>query len=191
MAPKSLRKKSSKRSSNSKPPSSHDNSMALSAPSFYSNYRIVPLLISAVMFVFVLITLTISSKMSNVIGSDPNIDRIYSIEVVNEFPHDPSAFTQGLLYAENDTLFESTGLNGHSSVRRVALGTGKVEAIHRMSWSYFGEGLTLLGDRLRCSILKCKTVGDWQLTGKFYLEVMELRPCITWTLRHSKLSRSI
>ncbi|KAL2542090.1 Glutaminyl-peptide cyclotransferase [Abeliophyllum distichum] len=55
---------------------------------------------------------------------------------------------QGLLYAGNDTLFESTGLKGHSSVRKVALRTGKVEDIHKMQNSYFGEGLTLIGERL-------------------------------------------
>lgn len=73
---------------------------------------------------------------------------INSIDVVNEFPHDPAAFTQGLLYAGNDTLFESTGLHGQSSVRKVALHTGKVEALHQMADSEFGEGLTLLGKRL-------------------------------------------
>ncbi|KAI3458098.1 hypothetical protein Pfo_014761 [Paulownia fortunei] len=148
MAIKSLRKKSNKRSSNSNPTNPHNNSMAPSAPSFLSNYRMIPLLISAVVFVCVLILLSVSSNMHSALGSDPNIDRIYSVKVVNEFPHDPNAFTQGLLYAGNDTLFESTGLNGYSSVRRVALGTGKVEAIHRMQNSYFGEGLTLFGDRL-------------------------------------------
>ncbi|KAK4743595.1 hypothetical protein SAY87_009907 [Trapa incisa] len=85
---------------------------------------------------------------SRKIAVDHSSRPLYSIEVVNEFPHDPRAFTQGLLYAENDTLFESTGLNGQSSVRKVALRTGKVEVLHKMDSSYFGEGLTLLGDRL-------------------------------------------
>ncbi|KAG5012842.1 hypothetical protein AAZX31_09G120500 [Glycine max] len=71
-----------------------------------------------------------------------------TITVVNEFPHDPQAFTQGLLYTGNDTLFESTGLYGESSVRKVALCTGKVDIIHKMDDSYFGEGLTLLNSRL-------------------------------------------
>ncbi|PWA95244.1 glutamine cyclotransferase, WD40/YVTN repeat-like-containing domain protein [Artemisia annua] len=91
-------------------------------------------------------------------------DRVYSIQVVNEFSHDPSAFTQfwpslsessfdyalteGLLYEGNNTLFESTGLNGHSSVRKVNLQTAEIEALHKMNDSEFGEGLTLLGDRL-------------------------------------------
>ncbi|XP_010433596.1 PREDICTED: glutaminyl-peptide cyclotransferase-like [Camelina sativa] len=74
--------------------------------------------------------------------------RIHEIEVVAEFPHDPDAFTQGLLYAGNDTLFESTGLYGKSSLRKVSLRTGKVEVLEKMKDSYFGEGLTLLGERL-------------------------------------------
>ncbi|KAK4279335.1 hypothetical protein QN277_011132 [Acacia crassicarpa] len=68
--------------------------------------------------------------------------------VVNEFPHDSDAFTQGLLYAENDTLFESTGLYGKSTVRKVNLHTGKVEVLQKMDDSLFGEGLTLIGERL-------------------------------------------
>ncbi|KAG9455317.1 hypothetical protein H6P81_008221 [Aristolochia fimbriata] len=73
---------------------------------------------------------------------------LYSFEVVNEFPHDPRAFTQGLVYGGNDTLFESTGLYGQSSVRQVHLQTGQVQALHQMDGSYFGEGLTLLSERL-------------------------------------------
>ncbi|KAL3342160.1 hypothetical protein AABB24_026270 [Solanum stoloniferum] len=72
----------------------------------------------------------------------------YKVEVINEFPHDPEAYTQGLLYAENDTLFESTGLYGRSSVRKVALLNGKVEIVHEMQASDFGEGLALLGESL-------------------------------------------
>nr|GEW13270.1 glutaminyl-peptide cyclotransferase [Tanacetum cinerariifolium] len=79
---------------------------------------------------------------------DDDDDRVYSIQVVNDFPHDPSAFTQGLLYGGSNTLFESTGLNGQSSVRKVNLQTAKIEALHKMDDSEFGEGLTLLGDRL-------------------------------------------
>ncbi|KAM3381933.1 glutaminyl-peptide cyclotransferase [Capsicum galapagoense] len=72
----------------------------------------------------------------------------YKVKVINEFPHDPQAYTQGLLYAENNTLFESTGLYGRSSVRKVALLNGKVETLHEMQYSDFGEGLTLLGEGL-------------------------------------------
>ncbi|KAF8662026.1 hypothetical protein HU200_056561 [Digitaria exilis] len=74
--------------------------------------------------------------------------RFYSFDLVREYHHDPDAFTQGLLYGGNDTLFESTGLYHRSSVRKVELPTGKVLAHHQMDGDMFGEGLTLLGDRL-------------------------------------------
>ncbi|XP_062233862.1 glutaminyl-peptide cyclotransferase-like [Phragmites australis] len=74
--------------------------------------------------------------------------RFYSFDLVREYPHDPDAFTQGLLYGENDILFESTGLYHRSSVRKVELQTGKVLAQHQMDGDMFGEGLTLLGNRL-------------------------------------------
>ncbi|KAJ0964072.1 hypothetical protein J5N97_029194 [Dioscorea zingiberensis] len=86
-----------------------------------------------------------SWKNTDALGSDP---QFFTIDVVNEFPHDPEAFTQGLVYGGNDTLFESTGLYGRSSVRQVLLQTGKVQASHQMDKSFFGEGLTLLGERL-------------------------------------------
>ncbi|XP_072994545.1 glutaminyl-peptide cyclotransferase isoform X3 [Typha latifolia] len=72
----------------------------------------------------------------------PPPPRFYSFDVVNEFPHDPNAFTQGLLYGGNDTLFESTGLYSRSSLR-------EVQVYHQMDGSLFGEGLTLLGERLQ------------------------------------------
>ncbi|KMZ63051.1 Glutaminyl-peptide cyclotransferase [Zostera marina] len=72
----------------------------------------------------------------------------YSFEVVNEYDHDPNAFTQGLVYFGNNTLYESTGLYNQSSVRKVDLETGKVEILHKLNGSFFGEGLTLIGDRL-------------------------------------------
>ncbi|KAG5533802.1 hypothetical protein RHGRI_027857 [Rhododendron griersonianum] len=123
-----------------------------------SNYRKISLLAMVFLVVCVVVVLSISSSMWGGFGFDVPLDQFYSIEVVNEFPHDPRAFTQGLLYGGNDTLFESTGLRGQSSIRKVALQTGKVQvfskdyvldvqALHKMDDSYFGEGLTLLGDR--------------------------------------------
>jgi glutamine cyclotransferase len=68
-------------------------------------------------------------------------------EVVTSHPHDPAAFTQGLLYADGH-LYESTGRYGESSVRRVELETGRVLASRPLPLWYFGEGLALVGDRL-------------------------------------------
>ncbi|XP_051143775.1 glutaminyl-peptide cyclotransferase-like [Andrographis paniculata] len=148
MAAKSVKRRSKKSSSDSNPTSSTNNSMASLPSPLRSRFWIVPIIITSVLFVFAMILFSVSPNKLSPLVSDADVDLIYGVEVVNEFPHDPEAFTQGLLYAGNDSLFESTGLYGHSSVRRVALRTGKVEAIHNMESAHFGEGMTLLGDML-------------------------------------------
>ncbi len=72
-------------------------------------------------------------------------------EVVATYPHDPQAFTQGLLLHQGK-FYESTGLLGRSSLRRVVVATGAVEKSTSLAADLFGEGLALVGDRL------------WQLT---------------------------
>ena len=66
---------------------------------------------------------------------------VYRYKVLNTFSHDPSAFTQGLAI-DKGVLYESTGLNGASSVRRVELATGKVMQSKPLAAEFFGEGLT-------------------------------------------------
>ena len=61
--------------------------------------------------------------------------------VVRIYPHDPEAFTQGLVYLDG-FLYESTGLPGRSTIRKVKLETGEVIQRHRLARQYFGEGLT-------------------------------------------------
>lgn len=68
-------------------------------------------------------------------------------EVLNEYPHDSSAFTQGLLWHEG-YLYESTGLWGQSSLRRVDIETGGPETVIALDEAYFAEGLERVGDRL-------------------------------------------
>ncbi|HZQ48103.1 MAG TPA: glutaminyl-peptide cyclotransferase [Verrucomicrobiae bacterium] len=72
---------------------------------------------------------------------------IYSYEVINTFPHDRGAFTQGLVYLDG-ILLESTGLNGQSSLRKVELKTGKVLKQVDVPAEYFAEGLALLNGKL-------------------------------------------
>jgi glutaminyl-peptide cyclotransferase len=72
---------------------------------------------------------------------------VYGYTVVNSFPHDPDAFTQGLIFRDG-VLFESTGRNGTSSVRRVKLETGEVLQRYDVDARYFAEGLTDWGGRL-------------------------------------------
>jgi glutamine cyclotransferase len=67
-------------------------------------------------------------------------------EVINRYPHDESAFTQGLLLHEGD-FFESTGLTGRSSLREVLL-TGEVQRRRDLDDELFGEGLARVGDQL-------------------------------------------
>ncbi len=67
--------------------------------------------------------------------------------VLNEYPHDSGAFTQGLLWRDG-YLYESTGLWGQSSLRRVDIETGAPETNIALDDVYFAEGLELVGDRL-------------------------------------------
>ena len=72
---------------------------------------------------------------------------VYGYDVVNVYPHDRDAFTQGLLFREG-VLYESTGLNGKSSLRKVQLETGKVLQQIPIDARYFAEGLTDWSGRL-------------------------------------------
>jgi len=69
-------------------------------------------------------------------------------EVVSRRPHDPGAFTQGLLFDEQGRLFESTGLRGESTLREVDARSGMVQRTVSLRDELFGEGLALVADRL-------------------------------------------
>ncbi len=72
---------------------------------------------------------------------------VYSCEVVHVYPHDRQAFTQGLVYLNGD-LYEGTGLEGQSSIRKVKLETGEVVQKRDVPEAYFGEGIVDWKDRL-------------------------------------------
>ena len=71
----------------------------------------------------------------------------YSYVIVNSYPHDRLAFTQGLVWDE-DAVYEGTGKLGRSSLRRVNLLTGQAEQQFDCPKDIFGEGITILGDTL-------------------------------------------
>lgn len=71
----------------------------------------------------------------------------YTYRVLNTYSHDANAFTQGLVW-EDGVLYEGTGLYGRSSLRRVELETGAVQQQIPLPDDYFGEGITLFGDRI-------------------------------------------
>ena len=73
--------------------------------------------------------------------------RSEAFEITARFPHDPTAYTQGLVWADT-VLFESTGRYGHSELRRVDLKSGRVLAARTLADNRFGEGLALLNGRL-------------------------------------------
>ena len=72
---------------------------------------------------------------------------VYGYRIVNKFPHDTKAYTQGLL-VHNGYLYESTGQNGKSSLMHVEMETGRVIKQHNLDSKYFGEGLALLDNML-------------------------------------------
>ena len=71
----------------------------------------------------------------------------YGYEIVHTYPHDPLAYTQGLFYLDG-VLYEGTGLNGRSSIRKVKLETGEVLQKRDIPEQYFGEGIVNWKDRL-------------------------------------------
>lgn len=78
---------------------------------------------------------------------DPDTLSVWNYQVVNSFPHDTEAFTQGLIF-EDGVLYEGTGLPGHSELRKVELETGKVLQNYKLPAEFFGEGITIYGDKI-------------------------------------------
>jgi glutamine cyclotransferase len=77
----------------------------------------------------------------------PGAAPVAQSRVVRVFPHDPEAFTQGLVYLDG-FLYEGTGLNGRSSIRKVRLENGEVLQIRKLDPQYFGEGIAIVGNSL-------------------------------------------
>ena len=72
---------------------------------------------------------------------------VYGYKVLQSYPHDAGAFTQGLFFHDG-FLYESTGLQGRSSVRKVEIETGKVLQAVALPDEVFGEGITIWADRV-------------------------------------------
>lgn len=86
-----------------------------------------------------------SSRSIRLLKTTP--PQLWTYTIVNEHPHDSEAYTQGLEF-DGETLYESTGLKGKSSLRKVDYTTGKLLENKPLDQSYFGEGLTLLNDKI-------------------------------------------
>jgi glutamine cyclotransferase len=79
--------------------------------------------------------------------SNSDVIPVYSYSIVNIYPHDRNAFTEGLVF-EDGVLYEGTGRLGHSTLRRVGLETGDILQIHELSDEFFGEGIAIYGDEI-------------------------------------------
>ncbi|MQY61728.1 glutaminyl-peptide cyclotransferase [archaeon] len=71
----------------------------------------------------------------------------YTYNVVNVYPHDETAFTQGLIF-EDSIIYESTGRYGQSTLRSVELETGNIIQLHVLPDQFFGEGITIFDDKI-------------------------------------------
>ncbi|HEY9195544.1 MAG TPA: glutaminyl-peptide cyclotransferase [Mucilaginibacter sp.] len=72
---------------------------------------------------------------------------LYTYKVEKTFPHDTSSYTEGLQYTDG-VMYESTGEEGHSTIRKNDLQTGKALALTKLEDKYFGEGLSVIGDKV-------------------------------------------
>jgi glutamine cyclotransferase len=72
---------------------------------------------------------------------------VYDYEVVNRYPHTPTAYTQGLRFFDG-LMYEGTGRNGQSLLKKYRLEDGEVLQSKRLSDRYFGEGIEIVGDRI-------------------------------------------
>jgi glutaminyl-peptide cyclotransferase len=109
-------------------------------------------------------------------AATPRAAPVQSYRVVRVYPHDPSAFTQGLIYLDGK-LFESTGLHGRSEIREVNLEDGKVLRSTKIADRYFGEGLVDWGSELisitwrsgigfRWNRADFKPIGEFRYSGE-------------------------
>jgi glutamine cyclotransferase len=86
----------------------------------------------------------VSTNIYLISGKEPEK---LAYRVIKKFPHDTSAYTEGLLY-QDGYLYESTGIAGHSDIRKVELETGKVIQSQKLAAKYFGEGSAIIGDKI-------------------------------------------
>ncbi|MGA2711994.1 MAG: glutaminyl-peptide cyclotransferase [Bryobacteraceae bacterium] len=93
------------------------------------------------------LVITATAVPSLVSAGSPRPTPVYGYRIVHVYPHDRTAFTQGLEY-RGGFLYEGTGLNGESTLRQVELESGKILKSIRLDSHYFGEGITVLDQRV-------------------------------------------
>jgi len=149
----------------------------------YAVNRLVPM---ATLAVAASVSLSSSAGQTRPIQALPPVGShvpVSSYRVVHVYPHDHQAFTQGLEYADGDTLYEGTGLQGSSTLRKVDLQTGRVRQQISIPSQYFGEGITVW----RSTVLQL----TWQSEVGFVYDLASFRQMRTfryagegWGLTH-------
>jgi len=102
---------------------------------------------------------------------NPNVLH-YQYQIIDSYPHDSTAFTQGLVWKDG-YFYESTGLYGNSSLRKVEASTGKILQKYELADSYFAEGITIIDNRIYQLTWKEQTgfiydIVTFQLLDTFY-----------------------
>jgi len=126
------------------------------------------------------------SKQHRPPGSSGGVP-VYGYEVIDTFPHDPNAYTQGLVY-ESGFLYEGTGLYGGSSLRKVVLETGEVVKRRNLASAYFGEGVTVRCDTIYQLTWKYNTGFVYEELEEFELIETFSYPTQGWGLTHDDTS---
>jgi len=101
-------------------------------------------------YLFLMTAIAFSLSCANQANADAETvvnPTYYDYRVINTYPHDDTAFTQGLFF-DHGVMFESTGLIGQSTLRRVDLATGEVLQRTDLADDLFGEGIALAGDKI-------------------------------------------
>ena len=97
-----------------------------------------------ILFYFFTFFLIVTESMAELVVEKRALSKA---NIIKKFKHDPSAFTQGLVY-QNDHFFESTGGWGSSEIRKINKHTGKVINFNKLQSKYFGEGLTIYDNKI-------------------------------------------
>lgn len=105
------------------------------------------ILLSTFVFFFTACDPAQQAQSGQIVSSDGNMKGSYTYEVVRELPHDTNAFTQGLIFYKG-SFYESTGLQGRSTLRLVEIDTGKVLKNIAVPSDYFAEGMTIFQGKI-------------------------------------------
>jgi len=124
----------------------------LSASPINENSQVEPMkklfIIGAALLILIVLLVGLFVALSNLGKSANNGGPLqYTYSVIHIYPHDVNAFTEGLVWSDG-YLYESTGLYGSSTLRRVDLATGKVLKEFSLGSQYFGEGITIVNDSI-------------------------------------------